>query len=75
MCRGSRRPMSTATTTYAPPLVGAKEPTRPGFVTLTLVEMRKMIDTRFLLVQFRGELLCLQTFFQELDFKLLSSQQ
>jgi ABC-2 type transport system permease protein len=38
--------MSTATTTYAPPLVGAKEPTRPGFVTLTLVEMRKMIDTR-----------------------------
>ena len=32
--------------TYAPPLVGAKEPTRPGMVTLTLVEMRKMIDTR-----------------------------
>jgi hypothetical protein len=32
--------------TYAPPLVGAKEPTRPGLVTLTLVEMRKMIDTR-----------------------------
>jgi hypothetical protein len=32
--------------TYAPPLVGAKEPTRPGMATLTLVEMRKMIDTR-----------------------------
>jgi ABC-2 type transport system permease protein len=32
--------------TYAPPLVGAKEPTRPGMVRLTLVEMRKMVDTR-----------------------------
>jgi ABC-2 type transport system permease protein len=32
--------------TYAPPLVGAKEPARPGMATLTLVEMRKMIDTR-----------------------------
>jgi hypothetical protein len=38
--------MSAATTTYAPPLVGAKEPTRPGLARLTLVEMRKMIDTR-----------------------------
>jgi ABC-2 type transport system permease protein len=32
--------------TYAPPLVGAKEPTRPGLGRLTLVEMRKMVDTR-----------------------------
>jgi ABC-2 type transport system permease protein len=32
--------------TYAPPLVGASAPTRPSIVTLTLVEMRKMIDTR-----------------------------
>jgi ABC-type transport system involved in multi-copper enzyme maturation permease subunit len=36
----------TAATGYAPPLVGAKEPTRPGFVTLTLVELRKAVDTR-----------------------------
>lgn len=34
------------TITYAPPLVGAKEPTRPGVARLTLVEMRKMVDTR-----------------------------
>ena len=32
--------------TYAPPLIGAKEPTRPGIGRLTLVEMRKMVDTR-----------------------------
>ncbi len=32
--------------TYAPPLTGAKEPTRPGLGRLTLVEMRKMVDTR-----------------------------
>jgi ABC-2 type transport system permease protein len=33
-------------TTYAPPLVGAKEPKRPDLVTLTRVEMRKTVDTR-----------------------------
>ena len=39
--------MSTiAPTTYAPPLVGAKAPTRPGLGRLSLVEMRKMVDTR-----------------------------
>jgi ABC-type transport system involved in multi-copper enzyme maturation permease subunit len=36
--------MSTAV--YAPPLVGAKAPTKPGIGRLTLVEMRKMVDTR-----------------------------
>jgi hypothetical protein len=38
--------MTAATVTYAPPLVGAGEPTRPGLARLTLVEMRKTVDTR-----------------------------
>jgi ABC-2 type transport system permease protein len=33
-------------TTYAPPMAGAGSPARPGLVRLTLVEMRKMVDTR-----------------------------
>jgi hypothetical protein len=37
---------ATTVTTYAPPLTGAKAPTRPGLARLTLVEMRKTVDTR-----------------------------
>lgn len=37
---------TTATTAYAPPLLDARPPTRPGLARLTLVEMRKTVDTR-----------------------------